>query len=119
MTENNISIWRRFDYLMFGTTIVLVVFGVLMIHSATLGAVDADLINRVPDQIRFGLMGLGLMLFNGRGLSATRRATYVALFARRRVVGISAAVRRGRRCRRSPLAKPRHSDSAPPNSARC
>lgn len=55
------SIWRRFDYLLLGTTILLVVFGVLMIRSATLDAVDPSLITRVPDQIRYALMGLVLI----------------------------------------------------------
>ena len=52
------SIWQRFDFLLFGTTIVLIVFGILMIRSATLGAVDPTLISRVPDQIRYALIGL-------------------------------------------------------------
>ena len=55
------SIWRRFDYLLFGLTMALVIFGILMIRSATLDAIDPNLINRVPDQIRFALMGLGLI----------------------------------------------------------
>lgn len=56
------SIWRRFDYLLFGTTIILVTFGILMIRSATLDAVDPDLIRRVSDQIRYAVIGLGLIL---------------------------------------------------------
>ncbi len=57
----NRNIWQRFDYLLFGTTILLVVFGVLMIRSATLDAVDPTLINRVPDQIRYAVIGLVLI----------------------------------------------------------
>jgi len=56
------SIWRRFDYILFGATVVLVVFGVLMIQSATRDAVDPTLISRVPDQIRYGLIGIVVML---------------------------------------------------------
>ncbi len=52
------SIWQRFDFVLFGTTIVLIVFGILMIRSATLDAVDPTLISRVPDQIRYALIGL-------------------------------------------------------------
>ena len=55
------NIWKRFDYTLFGATIFLVVFGILMIRSATLDAVDPTLISRVPDQIRFGLIGLVLI----------------------------------------------------------
>lgn len=56
------SIWRHFDWVLFAVTIALTVFGVLMIRSATLDAIDPDLINRVPDQIRFAILGTGLML---------------------------------------------------------
>lgn len=53
--------WRQFDYMLLVTTILLIVFGVLMIRSATLGAVDPDLIRRVPDQIRYGIIGVVLV----------------------------------------------------------
>ncbi len=55
------SIWRQFDLVLFALAVVLTVFGILMIRSATLGAIDPDLINRVPDQIRFAILGFGLM----------------------------------------------------------
>lgn len=54
--------WRQFDWVLFGATVLLTVFGILMIRSATLGAIDPELINRVPDQIRFTVVGL-LVLF--------------------------------------------------------
>ncbi|MCB9459355.1 MAG: rod shape-determining protein RodA [Anaerolineaceae bacterium] len=44
---------RRFDYPLFAATMILIVFGILVIASATQGAVDPDLISRVPDQITF------------------------------------------------------------------
>ncbi len=56
------SIWRQFDFVLLGATIVLTVFGILMIRSATLNAVDTELINRVPDQIRFAILGLFVLL---------------------------------------------------------
>jgi len=55
---DNVSIWRRFDYVLFGATIVLIIFGILMIASATQDAIDPDLISRVPDQINFALVSL-------------------------------------------------------------
>jgi rod shape determining protein RodA len=55
------NIWKQFDFVLLGLTIVLTIFGILMIRSATLGAVDPDLINRVPDQIRFAILGLVLL----------------------------------------------------------
>lgn len=55
------SIWQRFDYLLFSFSLLLIVFGILMIGSATQDAIDPVLIARVPDQIRFALLGLMLM----------------------------------------------------------
>ena len=55
------SIWRRFDYLLLGTTIFLVIFGVMMIASATNGAIAQELTSRVPNQIQFAVMGFTLM----------------------------------------------------------
>ncbi len=50
--------WRHFDWILFGTTVALIIFGILMIRSATTGAIDPDLISRVPDQIRYAVIGL-------------------------------------------------------------
>jgi rod shape determining protein RodA len=55
------SIWRQFDFLLFGLSIILTLFGVLMIRSATLDAIDPDLINRVPNQIQYGALSLIVM----------------------------------------------------------
>ena len=56
------SLWQRFDYLLFGVTILLTIFGILMIASATQDAIDPTIITRVPDQIRFAVLGLFLMV---------------------------------------------------------
>lgn len=56
------SLWRRFDYLLFILTLLLIVFGVLMIRSATQGAIDPTLISRVPDQIQFAVLGIIIMI---------------------------------------------------------
>lgn len=58
MRTTETSIWRQFDVILLVAVILLVVFGVLMIRSATMDAVDPDLINRVPRQIQYGLVGL-------------------------------------------------------------
>lgn len=60
------NIWRRFDFVLMGVSLLLTLFGVLMIRSATQGAIDPELINRVPDQIRFAIIGF-MVLF---GLAA-------------------------------------------------
>lgn len=54
--------WRQFDYILFGATLLLIVFGILMIRSATMGAIDTELISRVPDQIQYAVIGLVVML---------------------------------------------------------
>jgi rod shape determining protein RodA len=56
------SLWRQFDYVLLGAAILLTIFGVLMIRSATLGAIDPELINRVPDQIRFAILGFIVLI---------------------------------------------------------
>jgi len=51
-------IWRNFDFLMFGVTLILIIYGVLMIRSATMNAVDTELISRVPRQIQYAIIGI-------------------------------------------------------------
>ncbi len=54
-------LWRNFDFVLFGVVIVLIIYGVLMIRSATLGAVDTELISRVPRQIQYAIIGVVMM----------------------------------------------------------
>ena len=61
MVENT-SIWRRFDYILLGTTLILILIGILVIASATQDAVDPDLISRVPDQINFAIVSFFVTL---------------------------------------------------------
>ncbi len=56
------NVWRDFDFVLFGVTILLIIIGILFIRSATLDAVDPDLINRVPSQIQFGIVGVIILL---------------------------------------------------------
>jgi rod shape determining protein RodA len=53
--------WRQFDFVLFGTTLLLIIFGILMIRSATIGAIDPDIISRVPDQIQYAIIGIVLV----------------------------------------------------------
>lgn len=55
------NFWRNFDFILLGTTLLLILFGILMIRSATIGAIDPDIISRVPDQIRYAIIGLVLV----------------------------------------------------------
>ncbi|MBZ0291698.1 MAG: FtsW/RodA/SpoVE family cell cycle protein, partial [Anaerolineae bacterium] len=79
----NYPIWRRFDYGLFGATILLVIFGILMIASATQGAIDPTIITRVPDQIRFAVLGVvimfGLALIDYRTLGGLSTWLYVLM----------------------------------------
>ncbi len=57
-----ITLWRYFDFTLMGATLLLIVIGILFIRSATLGAVDTDLIGRVDSQITFTLLGLFVVI---------------------------------------------------------
>jgi rod shape determining protein RodA len=59
--RSSINYWRQFDYVLLGTVFLLIVFGVLMIASATRGAIDPDIINDVPDQILYATIGFILV----------------------------------------------------------
>jgi rod shape determining protein RodA len=58
ITAQRVRIWRNFDFILTGVTVLLIIYGILMIRSATLGAVDSDLISRLPRQIQYALVGL-------------------------------------------------------------
>src|SRR5512139_2883057 len=55
------NIWRDFDFTLLSLTLLLILIGILFIRSATLDAVDTDLINRVPSQIQFTIVGIGVV----------------------------------------------------------
>lgn len=59
--QTRTAIWRKFDFIMFGVVLILIIYGVLMIRSATIGAVDTDLISRVPRQIQYAMIGVVLL----------------------------------------------------------
>jgi rod shape determining protein RodA len=56
------NLLRQFDYILLGTTVILVVFGILMIRSATMDAISDDLISRVPNQIQYAVIGMVLIV---------------------------------------------------------
>ncbi|MCU0476790.1 MAG: rod shape-determining protein RodA, partial [Anaerolineae bacterium] len=53
--------WRHFDWILFFTIAALIVFGLLMINSATFGAVDPELQTRVSDQVTYAIIGVMVM----------------------------------------------------------
>ncbi len=54
----SLNFWRQFDWVLFATTLLLIIFGILMIASATRGAIDPELQSRVPDQIQYAIIGV-------------------------------------------------------------
>ncbi len=76
-------IWRNFDFVLMGVTLILIIYGVLMIRSATLGAVDTDLSNRVVRQEQYAFVGIAILLFTAaldyRLLGALHRYIYAVL----------------------------------------
>lgn len=91
-------IWRRFDFVLFAAMLILVIFGILMIASATQDAIDDDIIRRVPDQINFALAGIvAVFLFTAidyrllGGISPWLYALMIILLVMVRVFGVEGA----------------------------
>ena len=55
-------VWRHFDYVLLAVTILLTVYGVVMIYSATLGSPDPNLQGIWRRQAMFGAVGVGIIL---------------------------------------------------------
>src|SRR3990172_8316357 len=70
--------WRHFDYWLFGTVLLLSVFGIVMIRSAVAG--NQELVNSVRNQTIFVALGLALILVlaavNYRTWASTTRLLY-------------------------------------------
>lgn len=77
------SFRRNFDFPLLIVTYILILFGVMMIASATNGAIAPELISRVPDQIRFAIIGTVVMfvftLIDYRILGAMHLWLYLGL----------------------------------------
>ncbi len=54
------SIWRNFDFLLFGTVVILSLFGIVMIQSAIAG--NIDLSGYVNRQVTFVLIGIAVII---------------------------------------------------------
>ena len=92
------GILRRFDLVLLVTTLVLVVFGILMIASATQDAIDDDIIRRVPDQITYAIIGFIAIAVMATidyrllgGLSIWLYAAMIILLLMVRVFGVEGA----------------------------
>lgn len=65
-TRNQTQLWQHFDFTLMGATLLLIVAGILFIRSATLDAVDTDLIGRVNSQITYTIIGMAVVLILAR-----------------------------------------------------
>jgi rod shape determining protein RodA len=54
-------IWRHFDYVLLLVTVLLTVFGVVMVHSATKGSLDENVLGLWRRQAIVGVAGVGLI----------------------------------------------------------
>lgn len=59
--SKTLALWRKFDWVLLVAVTLLVLVGLLFIRSATLGAVDTDLIGRLNSQIIYAFLGYGVL----------------------------------------------------------
>ena len=90
-------LWRNFDFVLLGTTILLIVLGVAVIYSATLGTPDrADSPYR---QIIYAVVGLGIMFavaaIDYRFLESFQKPIYIVTVALPAIVLIIGEVTHG------------------------
>ncbi|PKO18300.1 MAG: hypothetical protein CVU39_02350 [Chloroflexi bacterium HGW-Chloroflexi-10] len=75
----NRTFWRQFDYLLFGSVLILCIFGIAMIQSAAAG--NENIAESVPRQVIFVVGGMVVMfmtaLINYRYYSSLTRIMYV------------------------------------------
>ncbi|MBX3064631.1 MAG: rod shape-determining protein RodA [Anaerolineae bacterium] len=92
-TNVTARLWQNFDFVLFAATLILVIFGIMMIASATRGAVDTDLQSRVPRQVQYAVLGIGVMLITAmldyKLIGALHRYIYLFLVF---ILGLTAAL---------------------------
>ena len=88
----SLRIWGKFDWVMFAGVVLLVLIGIMFIRSATLDAVDTDLIGRVRSQILYAVLGFALLfIISGidyRLLGALQPYIYGSLVISLALVGV-------------------------------
>jgi len=90
-------LWRNFDFVLLGTTILLIALGVAVIYSATMGTPDlADLPYR---QIIYAVLGLGIMFavaaIDYRFLESFQKPIYIVAVALPAIVFIIGEITHG------------------------
>jgi len=90
------ALWAKFDWVLFGAVVLLVLIGILFIRSATLDAVDPDLIGRVSSQILYAFMGFTVLFIiaaiDYRLLGALQPYIYGLLVFSLALVGVAGQV---------------------------
>src|SRR5215467_12969434 len=78
-------VWRNFDFVMVGVTLLLILYGILMIRSATLGAIDPNLAASSSRQIEYAVVGIVVLFLTAsidyRLLGALNQYIYIFLVA--------------------------------------
>lgn len=86
------ALWRKFDWILFIAVTLLVFIGFLFIRSATLGAVDTDLVGRLRSQIVYAVLSyivlFGIAAIDYRLLGALQHYIYGVLVFSLALVGV-------------------------------
>jgi rod shape determining protein RodA len=96
LQNESLRIWRNFDWVLLGAVVLLILIGILFIRSATLGAVETDLIGRVDSQILYTVLGLlvmmGVAAMDYRLLGSLQPYIYLFLVFALALVGVAGRV---------------------------
>lgn len=83
---------KNFDYVLLGAILLMIIYGVMMIASATRGAIDPTLATRVDSQILYAVVGVGVVFvvaaIDYRLLTSTYLWIYGIIVAILGVVGL-------------------------------
>lgn len=92
-------LWRNFDFVLLGATVLLIILGVAVIHSATLGTSDPELVDCPSRQMIYAVVGLGIMFavaaIDYRFLESFQKPIYVVTVALPAVVFIIGEITHG------------------------
>lgn len=61
MLSSTTRFFKNFDFVLLGVIVILIIFGIMMIASATQGAIDPSLAGRVRSQIQYTMVGLAVV----------------------------------------------------------
>jgi rod shape determining protein RodA len=92
-------LWRNFDFVLLGATILLIALGVAVIYSATLGTSDPEMADCPYRQMIYAVVGLGIMFavsaIDYRFLESFQKPIYVVAVALPAIVFIIGEITHG------------------------